>query len=114
MNRSMIRPFAPALAGALALAWTTNDMEAQRPQEDGAPPAIEEKTAAMDRMDGFFPIYREESAGRIWLEIGLWDTDVLHASGVGAGWAPTTSASTGDSRPGRGWCASTGWAPRSS
>ena len=85
MNRSMIRPFAPALAGALALAWTTNDMEAQRPQEDGAPPAIEEKTAAMDRMDGFFPIYREESAGRIWLEIGLWDTDVLHASGVGAG-----------------------------
>ena len=50
-----------------------------------APSTIEEKTAAMERLDGFFPIYWEESSGRIWLEIGLWDTDVLHAAGIGAG-----------------------------
>ena len=50
-----------------------------------APSTIEEKTAAMERMDGFFPIYWEEASGRIWLEIALWDTDVLHAAGIGAG-----------------------------
>ncbi|MDE2974753.1 MAG: zinc-dependent metalloprotease [Gemmatimonadota bacterium] len=105
MNRSRIRRMAPAsahrfagpaprrsgglvhgtLAAALALSCASGALGAQRPQEEGAPPAIEEKTASMERMDGFFPLYWEESAGRIWLEIGLWDTDVLHAAGIGAG-----------------------------
>ncbi len=105
MNRSRIRRIAPAsahrlagpaprrsgglvhgtLAAALALSCASGALGAQRPQEEGAPPAIEEKTASMERMDGFFPLYWEESAGRIWLEIGLWDTDVLHAAGIGAG-----------------------------
>ena len=85
MNRSRIRHPVHVVAGALALALSTGTAHGQRPQDTSAPPTIEEKTAAMDRMDGFFPIYWEESAGRIWLEIGLWDTDVLHAAGIGAG-----------------------------
>ena len=59
--------------------------EGQQGSQDGSPPAIEEKTASMELMDGFLPMYWEESTGRIWLEIGQWDTDVLHASGIGAG-----------------------------
>ncbi len=75
-----------SVAGAIALAATSSALTAQeRPPEGAGPPAIEEKTASMERMDGFFPLYWEESAGRIWLEIGLWDTDVLHAAGIGAG-----------------------------
>ena len=68
-----------ALAAAAPIPLTAQDRPA------AATPTIEEKTASMERMDGFFPIYWEESAGRIWLEIGLWDTDVLHAAGIGAG-----------------------------
>ena len=82
-------PFAAVLALAATAATqpaTSSALTAQeRPPEGAAPPAIEEKTASMERMDGFFPLYWEESAGRIWLEIGLWDTDVLHAAGIGAG-----------------------------
>ena len=95
MIRSRIAPTARGLAAhvvaaALVLAATTAAAAAPRfltAQERPAagPPTIEEKTAAMERMDGFFPIYWEETAGRIWLEIGLWDTDVLHAAGIGAG-----------------------------
>ena len=84
MNRSRNRRSVHVLA-ALALAMTTGTLEGQRPQDAATPPTIEEKTAAMERMDGFLPIYWEESAGRIWLEIGLWDTDMLHAAGIGAG-----------------------------
>ena len=54
-------------------------------QPAGALPTIEEHTASMERMDGFVPLYWDEAAGRIWLEIAQWDTDVLHASGIGAG-----------------------------
>ena len=63
----------------------TTVVEAQQGPPDGTPPAIGEKTASMELMDGFLPMYWEESTGRIWLEIGQWDTDVLHASGIGAG-----------------------------
>ena len=74
------------LAGVLYPAATPGALAAQeRPREGADPPAIEEKTASMERMDGFFPLYWEKSAGKIWLEIGLWDTDVLHAAGIGAG-----------------------------
>ena len=95
MIRSRIAPTARGLAAhvvaaALVLAATTaaaaapHSLTAQE-RPAAAPPTIEEKTAAMVQMDGFLPIYWEETAGRIWLEIGLWDTDVLHAAGVGAG-----------------------------
>ncbi len=85
--RAMAIPAATlALATTMATIVAPHTLAAQdRPSPAATPPTIEEKTAAMERMDGFFPIYWEESAGRIWLEVGLWDTDVLHAAGIGAG-----------------------------
>ena len=51
----------------------------------GPPPSIEDKTEGMQRIDGFMPLYWEESAGKIWMEISRWDTDLMHMAGVGAG-----------------------------
>ena len=49
------------------------------------PPSIEDKTEGMQKIDGFMPLYWEESAGRMWMEISRWDTDLMHMAGVGAG-----------------------------
>jgi hypothetical protein len=46
---------------------------------------IEDRTGDMQRLDGFFPLYWDESAGRLWMEIPRWNTEVLHMMGLGAG-----------------------------
>ncbi len=56
-----------------------------RGQAGGAPPTIESKTAAMQKLDGFFPLYWEESTGSLFLEISRLDTDVLYFTGLQAG-----------------------------
>ena len=53
--------------------------EAQRP------PSIEERTRGMQRLDGFFPLYWDEAAGKLWLEISRFDTEVLYITGIAAG-----------------------------
>ena len=89
IGRSRTRWPAALATAAVALAMlalTATPATAQARQGGGSDPqSIEDRTAAMERMDGFLPIYWEEAAGRIWLEIGIWDTDILHAAGVGAG-----------------------------
>ena len=49
------------------------------------PPSIETKTAGMRKLDGFFPLYWDEGAGQLWLEIARLDTEVLYISGLAAG-----------------------------
>jgi hypothetical protein len=46
---------------------------------------IENRTGGMERLGGFFPLYWDESAGRLWMEISRWNTEVLHMMGLGAG-----------------------------
>jgi hypothetical protein len=48
-------------------------------------PTIEEKTAGMRKLDGYFPLYWDETTGSLWLEIGRWDADFLYANGLAAG-----------------------------
>ena len=87
------RPAAVAsgLGAALALAVFATALGAKpaaaqdRQGDTGALPSIEDRTASMQRMDGFLPMYWDDAGGRIWLEVAQWDTDVLHASGIGAG-----------------------------
>ncbi len=76
-----------AAAGVLAIPLPlTGSLAAQQGRAAAADlPTIEEKTASMELMDGFLPMYWDDAAGRIWLEVAQWDTDVLHASGIGAG-----------------------------
>ncbi len=48
-------------------------------------PSIDEKTARMQKIDGFFPLYWDEATGTLWLEISRFDTEVLYVSSLAAG-----------------------------
>jgi len=48
-------------------------------------PTIEAKTEAMTRVDGFVPVYFEESTGKLWLEISRFDEEILHYVSLPAG-----------------------------
>ncbi len=55
----------------------------------GAPagriPGIDERTAGMQKLDGFFPLYWEQATGSLFLEVTRLDTQVLYATGLSAG-----------------------------
>ena len=48
-------------------------------------PSIAEKTRSMDKHDGFIPVYWDESAGKIYLEISLFDEAFLYITSLPAG-----------------------------
>src|SRR5215472_14607339 len=48
-------------------------------------PPIEERTVGMQRLDGYFPLYWDERAGSLFLEIPRFDTDFLYTTGLAAG-----------------------------
>ena len=54
-------------------------------QPPGRIPPIEERTAGMQKIDGYFPLYWEERTGNLYLEIPRFDTPVLYATGLAAG-----------------------------
>src|SRR5215469_2490218 len=54
-------------------------------QNGGAPPSIAERTASMKKLPGYFPIYWEERAGRMWLEIDRFDSEFLYIDSMPAG-----------------------------
>ncbi|MCH7683219.1 MAG: zinc-dependent metalloprotease [Gemmatimonadetes bacterium] len=39
----------------------------------------------MQKIDGFFPLYWDDDAGQLWMEISRLDTEVLHLNGLAAG-----------------------------
>jgi hypothetical protein len=39
----------------------------------------------MRKIDGFFPLYWDEAAGQLWMEIARFDTEILYINGLGAG-----------------------------
>ena len=49
------------------------------------PPTIEEKTRAMAKLDGYFPLYWNDRDGTLWLEIPRFNTDFLYVTGLAAG-----------------------------
>src|SRR5213083_505504 len=51
----------------------------------GRSQTIEERTAGMQKLDGFFPLYWEGRGGTLWLEIPRFDTEVLYTTGLAAG-----------------------------
>lgn len=84
-SRSRVRTPGAWLATILVfsiLAPATLDAQAG---SGAALPTIEKKTEGMRRMDGFFPLYWDEAAGKLWLEIPRLDTEVLMLTGLGAG-----------------------------
>jgi hypothetical protein len=85
--RTPLRAVAAGLAG-LAVLWpAARPAMAQRPPgaQAAPPPTIEARTQGMRKMDGFFPLYWDSIAGRLYMEIARFDTEVLHIQGIGAG-----------------------------
>jgi hypothetical protein len=70
--------FRPA-AGLLALALTVFAQPAPVLQ------TIASRTAQMKKMPGFFPLYWDERAGRLWLEIDKFDQEFLYLESLPAG-----------------------------
>lgn len=66
-------------------------ISAQQPREGNATPAalpsIAQKTAGMQKFDGYFPFYWDARAGKIWLAVDKWDSEFLYldtlADGMG-------------------------------
>ncbi|MCX6549555.1 MAG: zinc-dependent metalloprotease [Acidobacteria bacterium] len=77
------------LAAAIALLVVSASAFAQAPagrRADAGPlPTIEDKTAAMKKLDGYFPLFWDERAGQLWMEISRFNAEVLHSTGYGAG-----------------------------
>jgi hypothetical protein len=46
---------------------------------------IEERTNGLKKIDGFYPLYLDEAAGKLWLEIPKLDTEVLYSTGLATG-----------------------------
>ena len=51
----------------------------------GPTPTIEERTANMQKLDGFFPLFWDEKAGELYLEIPKFDSEFLYTTGLAAG-----------------------------
>jgi hypothetical protein len=51
----------------------------------GRAQSIDERTGGMQRLDGYFPLYWDERAGALYLEIPRFDTDFLLSTGLAAG-----------------------------
>ena len=77
----------PALLLALLLALLVFARPAGAQDGDGdeALPSIAEKTEGLTRRGGFVPVYWDAQKGRVWLEIGLFDTDLLHVVSLPGG-----------------------------
>jgi hypothetical protein len=50
-----------------------------------APPSIEDKTAAMRRLDGWLPLFWDEAEGKLYLEVSRFGVEMLHSNGFAAG-----------------------------
>jgi hypothetical protein len=48
-------------------------------------PSIADKTEGMQQLDGFMPLYWDERSGKLFLEIGRFDEDVLYYTSLPAG-----------------------------
>jgi hypothetical protein len=48
-------------------------------------PTIEEKTTGYKKYEGYIPFYWDENNGKIWLEIGLFDSELLYQTSLPAG-----------------------------
>ena len=60
-------------AGALA----AMAQPSARGGETSPPSTIEDKVSGMQKLDGFVPLYWDERAGKLWIELSRFDTEIL-------------------------------------
>lgn len=54
-------------------------------ESSGPPPSIADRTKNLQKIDGFFPLYWDENAGKLFVEIPRLDTEVLYSTGMATG-----------------------------
>src|SRR6266542_2599676 len=54
-------------------------------QPAGRPPSIEDRVAGLQQIDGYFPLFWDERAGALYIEIPRLDTEFLFTTGLAAG-----------------------------
>ena len=75
---------------ALSAAVCTTDLAAQGRGGggQGAPApiqTIDARTAGLQKIDGYLPLYWDDKAGTLWMEINKFDTELLYSTGLTAG-----------------------------
>ncbi len=75
----------PASGGAAAQSASGGRSDEATGQEAQPLPSIAEKSRGMEKMDGFIPVYWDGKAGKIWLEIGRLDQELLYYVSLPAG-----------------------------
>jgi hypothetical protein len=82
---------APIISAAVLVSvglLTTSPFQAQQRGDQagaGRTQSIEERTAGMQKLDGYFPLFWDERAGTLYVEISRFDTDFLLTTGLAAG-----------------------------
>src|SRR5712672_1285648 len=72
--------------GSRMVAQSKSDMAEQKAATTSEKTAsITDKTKSMERMAGYFNIYWDAKAGKLWLEIDKWGTEFLYQSSMPAG-----------------------------
>lgn len=64
---------------------TKADAKDAKPSAPAPIPTIKDKVKSMDAKSGFFPLYWDAKAGKLWLEIGKFDEDFLYYDSLPAG-----------------------------
>jgi len=67
------------LLTAFVLAWAATGLSQQRAAGDAIPP-LSEKTAGLKKLEGFFNLYWEEKAEKMWLEVDKWRQEFLYVT----------------------------------
>lgn len=79
--------FLAAIMAAVPAVAQPRQQKGQATAGTSAIPAIADKTAGMQKFDGYFPFYWDVREGKIWLQIDKWDAEFLYldtlASGMG-------------------------------
>jgi hypothetical protein len=75
----------PVALLAFSLGSAPPGLTAQQRDTTESLPTIESKTEGMQKIDGFLPVYFDEHDGKVWLEVGRWDEEILHYTSLPAG-----------------------------
>src|SRR5687767_13906998 len=71
--------------GLVLVSMPAAAQERRQPDAGGTPPPIADRTKNLKKIDGFYPMYWDENAGRLFVEIPKLDTEVLYSTGLATG-----------------------------
>lgn len=75
----------PACVGAILAAASIFAVAPLAAQDTSSLPRIEDRVEGMTVLEGFLPLYWDDEAGKVWLEIDRWNEDILHYTSLPAG-----------------------------